>query len=125
MGIFFPTLLLHLHFVKTKPASSLTEVLRVDERGPALRMRLPSPDGPLGALLMLKLATDDVHLVHGGLDSLGQHARTAGVHVEPAFVADDGLVYDALVVRALIVCLRETKVSSDVQVCGSGRTFKV
>lgn len=54
---------------------------------------------------MVKLATGNVHLVQGGVDPLGQHAGTVGVHVEPIFVADNGLVYAALVALALVVGL--------------------
>lgn len=61
---------------------------------------------------MVKLATGDVHLMQGGVHPLGQHAGTVGVHVEPAFVADNGLVYVALVALALVVGLRKTKVTS-------------
>lgn len=57
---------------------------------------------------MLELATDDVHLVQGGVHALGQHAGAAGVHVEAAVVADDRLVHAALVALALVVDLRNT-----------------
>lgn len=84
----------------------------MDERGPSLRMGLSPPDRPPAALLMVKLATDDVHLMHGGVQPPRQHAGTVGVHVETAFVAGNGLVYAALVALALVVCLWKTKVKS-------------
>lgn len=65
-----------------------------------------TPDGPPAALPMVKLATGNVHLMQGGLHPFGQHAGTVGVHVEPAFVADDGLVHTPLIALALVVGLR-------------------
>lgn len=70
-----------------------------------------TPDGPPAALPMVKLATGNVHLMHGGVHPLGQHAGTVGVHVETASVGDNGLVYAALVGLALVVCLRNKKAS--------------
>lgn len=69
-----------------------------------------TPGRPPAALPMVKLATGNVHLMQGGGHPLGQHAGTVGVQVEPAFVADDGLVHTALVALALVVGLRKTKV---------------
>lgn len=57
---------------------------------------------------MVKLSTGDVHFMQGGVDSVGQHAWTVGVHVKTTGVANDGLVHAAFVALALIVRLRET-----------------
>ena len=70
----------------------------------------PPPDRRPAALLVVKLATGNVHLVQGGVHSLWQHAGTVGIHVKPTVVASDGLVHTALVALALVVCLRERKV---------------
>lgn len=75
-----------------------------------------TPDRPPAVLLVVKLATGNVHLMQGWVHSSGQHAGTVREHVEPAFVADNGLVYTALVALALVVCLRKTKVWL---ICGS------
>lgn len=101
--------ILHEHIL---PVWSLTQVLRVDEWGPTLRMGPSTPDGPPAALLMVELATGDVHLMHGGVHPLRQHARTVGVHVETDFVANDGLVYAALVALALVVRLQQKRSQS-------------
>lgn len=79
-----------------------------------------TPDGPPAALPIVKLATGNVHLMQGGVYPLRQHSGTAGVHVEPAFVADNGLVHTALVALALVVGLRETKIGTDgfLHLCG-------
>lgn len=74
--------------------------------GPSTPDRRP----PAAALPVVKLATGNVHLVQGGVHPLRQHAGTVGVHMEPAFVASDGLVHTALVTLALVVGLREIKV---------------
>lgn len=72
-------------------------------------MRAPSPAGSPAALSMIKLAAGDVHLVQDRVHALGEHARTVGVQVEAAFVADDGLVDAAFVALALVVGLRKQK----------------
>lgn len=82
----------------------------MDEWGSSLRMGPSTADRPPVALPMVKLATGNVHLMHGGGHPLGQHAGAVGVQVEPGFVADDGLVHTALVALALVVGLRRTKV---------------
>ncbi len=71
-----------------------------------------TPHRPPAALLMVKLATGNVHLMEGGVHPLWQHAGTVGVHVEPVFVANNGLVDTALVALALVVGLRNTKVKT-------------
>lgn len=69
----------------------------------------PGPDSAPAALLVIKLATGNVHLVQGGPHPLGQHAGTVGVQVEPAFIAGYSLVDAALVALALVVRLRKNK----------------
>lgn len=86
----------------------LTQVLRVDEGGPALAVRASPPAGSPAALPVMELAAGDVHLVQDGVHARGEHARTVGVQVE-AFVADDGLVDTAPVALALVVGLRKRK----------------
>lgn len=68
-----------------------------------------APDGPPAALPLFEPATGNVHLMQGGLHSLGQHSWAVGEHVEPAFVADDGFVHAAFITLALVVGLRKTK----------------
>lgn len=73
-------------------------------------MGSPTLDRPPAALLGIKLATGDVHLMQGGLHPLRHHAGTVGVHVEATFAADDGLVHTTFVALALVVGLRGAKV---------------
>lgn len=81
----------------------------MDEGSPAVAVRAASPTGSPAALAVIELAAGDVHLVQDGVHALGEHARTVGVQVEAAFVADDGLVDAALVALALVVGLRKQK----------------
>lgn len=81
----------------------------MNEGSAALAVRAPSPAGSAAALSVIELAAGDVHLVQSRVHALGEHARTAGVQVEAAFVADDGLVDAALVALALVVGLRNQK----------------
>lgn len=81
----------------------------MDEGRPALAVRAPSSGGAPAALPVIVLAAGDVHLVQDGVHARGEHARTVGVQVEAAFVADDGLVDAALVALALVVGLRNQK----------------
>lgn len=57
----------YFHFLvewpKSPPAPTLTQVLRVDERGTPLRVGASPPDRSPAALPVVKLATGDVHLV--------------------------------------------------------------
>ena len=96
------------------PTPSLTQVLRVDERGLALRVGPSAPGRSPAALPVVKLATGNVHLMQGGVNARRQHAWTVGVQVETAFVADDGLVHAALVALALVVRLRSITVKLSV-----------
>lgn len=73
-------------------------------------MGTATSDRPPAALLVVKLATGNVHPMQGGVHCLGQHPWTVGVHVEPTFVTDDGLVNTAFVALALVVGLKKTKV---------------
>lgn len=73
----------------------------------------PAPsDRPPAVHLVVKLPTGDMHLVEFGVQPLGQHTGAAGVHVEAALVASDGLVHAALVALALIVGLEKAKAGS-------------
>ena len=81
-----------------------------------------TPGRPPASLLVVKLATGNVHLMEGRVHTLGQHAGAVGVHVEPTFVANDGLVHTALVTLALVVDLRETEVKGK---CTSHQTFNL
>lgn len=65
----------------------------------------PTPARPSAALLVVKLAAGDVHLMEDGVHPFRKHAGAVGVHVEPVFVGSDGLVHAALVALALIVGL--------------------
>lgn len=102
------TQLAHI-FLHSQLPRALTKVLRVDEGSPALAVRAPPPAGSPAALSVFELAAGDVHLVQDGVHALGEHARTVGVQVEAAFVADDGLVDAALVALALVVGLRNQR----------------
>lgn len=103
----------HKHIFEPEfTATSLTQVLRVDERYSSLRARPSTSHGSSAANLVVKLATGDVHLMQGWGQALGQHAGAVGVKVEAAFVASDGLVHAALVALALVVRLTDTKVNS-------------
>lgn len=73
-------------------------------------------DRPPAVLLMVKLATGNVHLMQGGVHPLRHHTGTVGVHVEPVFAANNGLVHTALVALALVVGLGNTKVKNVVKV---------
>lgn len=84
----------------------------MDERGPSLGVGPSTPDGPPVADLLVKLATGNVHLMQRGVHPLRQHAGAVGVHVEPVFVASDGLVHAALVGLTLVVGLKERKINT-------------
>lgn len=81
----------------------------MDERSPAFTVRAPSATRPPVTFAMIKVAAGDVHLVQNGVHALREHARTVGVQVEAAFLADDGLVDTALVALALVVGLKNPK----------------
>lgn len=57
----------YFHFLdewpKSTPAPTLTQVLRVDERGPPLQKGTSTPDRSPATLPVVKLATGNVHLV--------------------------------------------------------------
>lgn len=83
----------------------------MDERGPSFGVGPSTSGRPPAADLLVKLATGNVHLMQGGVHPHRQHAGAVGVHVEPIFVADDGLVHIALVGLTLVVDLREIKMN--------------
>lgn len=78
-----------------------------------------TPDRPPAVLLVIKLPTGNVHLMEFGVQPFRQHTGTVGVHVEPVFVASDGLVDAAFVALALIVSLEKTKTELFRRFCGA------
>lgn len=72
-------------------------------------MRAASTARSPAAFAVIELAAGDVHLVQDGVHALREHARTVGIKVEAAFVADDGLVDAALVALALVEGLKKQK----------------